>query len=73
MDALTALLHEDATQSMPPYELWLGDRDEILQWWLGPGVGCRGSRLVPTAANGPPAFGQYRPSPDGGYEPGRSS
>ena len=23
MDSLTALLHEDATQSMPPYELWL--------------------------------------------------
>jgi RNA polymerase sigma-70 factor (ECF subfamily) len=36
---------------------------------LGTGIGCRGSRLVPTAANGSPAFGQYRPSPDGGYQP----
>ena len=39
-------------------------------WLLGPGHGCRGSRLVPVAANGAPAFGQYRPSgPGGAYEP----
>ena len=68
MDALTLLLHEDATQSMPPYELWLSGRDEILRWWSGPGIGCRGSRLVATAANGLPSFGQYRASPDGGHE-----
>jgi RNA polymerase sigma-70 factor, ECF subfamily len=70
MDALTNLIHEDATQSMPPYDLWLQGREDIFQWWLGPGIGCRGSRLVPTvAANGSPAYGQYKPSPDGGYEP----
>lgn len=68
--ALTALLAEDATQSMPPYELWLSGRDEILRWWLGPGEGCRGSRLVSTTANGRPAFGQYRASgPGGAHEP----
>jgi RNA polymerase sigma-70 factor (ECF subfamily) len=67
--ALTALLREDAVQSMPPYELWLRGRDDILAWWVGPGAGCRGSRLVPTVANGRPAFGQYRPAPDGGYRP----
>lgn len=66
MDDLAALLHEDATQSMPPYELWLRGRHEILRWWRGPGAGCRGSRLVPTRANGRPAFGQYRPSGPGG-------
>jgi RNA polymerase sigma-70 factor (ECF subfamily) len=60
MDALTALVHEDATQSMPPYELWLRGRDDILAWWAGPGKECAGSRLVPTVANGSPAFGQYR-------------
>jgi len=60
MDALTALVHEDATQSMPPYELWLRGRDDILAWWAGPGMACAGSRLVPTVANGSPAFGQYR-------------
>jgi RNA polymerase sigma-70 factor (ECF subfamily) len=71
MDALTALIHEDATQSMPPYELWLRGRDDILRWWVGQGAGCRGSRVVPTvAANGAPAFGQYKPSAGGeGYEP----
>jgi RNA polymerase sigma-70 factor (ECF subfamily) len=71
MDALTSLIHEDATQSMPPYDLWLRGRDDIFEWWLGPGGGCRGSRVIPTvAANGAPAFGQYKPSPTGdGYEP----
>ena len=28
-----------------------------------------GSRLLPTSANGSPAFGQYRPDPDGGFAP----
>src|ERR671937_2224186 len=70
IDALTSLLHEDATQSMPPFELWLSGRDDIFTWWFGPGIGCRGSRVIPTeTANGSPAFGQYKPSPDGGYEP----
>ena len=71
MDALTSLIHEDATQSMPPFDLWLSGRDDILTWWVGPGVGCRGSRVIPTvAANGAPAFGQYKPSETGdGYEP----
>jgi RNA polymerase sigma-70 factor (ECF subfamily) len=61
MDALTALLREDAFWSMPPYELWLRSHADVVAWCLGPGIGCRGSRLVPTAANGSPAFGQYKP------------
>jgi RNA polymerase sigma-70 factor, ECF subfamily len=69
LDSLTSLLHEDATWSMPPYDLWLRGHVDIRRWCLGPGIGCRGSRLVPTTANGLPAFGQYRPSPQGGYEP----
>ncbi len=71
MEELTSLIQEDATQSMPPFDLWLRGRDDILTWWFGPGVGCRGSRLVPTVtANGSPAYGQYKPSPTGdGYEP----
>ena len=67
--ALVALLREDATQAMPPYDMWLRGRDEIGRWLLGPGNGCRGSRLVPVDMNGSPAFAQYRPSPDGGHEP----
>jgi RNA polymerase sigma-70 factor (ECF subfamily) len=69
MDALTALLHEDATWSMPPYELWLRTHADVRAWCLGPGIGCRGSRLIPTLANGFPAFGQYKPDPAGGLAP----
>ena len=70
MDALTSLIHEDATQSMPPFDLWLSGRDDIFTWWFGPGIGCKGSRVIPTvAANGSPAFGQYKPAEGGGYEP----
>jgi RNA polymerase sigma-70 factor (ECF subfamily) len=70
MEALTALLHEDATLSMPPYELWLTGHDDIVAWMMGPGYACEGSRLVPVAANGSIAFGQYRPSgPNGEHEP----
>ena len=54
---------------MPPYELWLQTHADIRKWCLGPGIGCQGSRLIPTVANGSPAFGQYKPSPGGGFEP----
>ena len=69
MDSLTALLQEDATWNMPPYDLWLQTHRDIRAWCLGPGIGCRGSRLVPTVANGAPAFGQFKPAPGGGLEP----
>ncbi len=70
MDALTSLIQEDASQSMPPFDMWLAGRDDILTWWFGPGIGCRGSRVIPVpSANGAPAFGQYKPSPDGGHDP----
>lgn len=66
IDRFVSLLHEDATQNMPPYEMWLQGRDAIGTWMLGPGVGCVGSRLLPTVANGAPAFAQYRASGPGG-------
>ena len=70
MDLLTTLLADDVIQSMPPFSLWLQGADEIRAWWTGPGSGCRGSRLLPTVANGTPAFGQYRPSAEAGtWEP----
>jgi RNA polymerase sigma-70 factor (ECF subfamily) len=70
MEALTALLHEDATLSMPPYDLWLQGERDIVGWLLGPGAKCRGSKMVPVAANGSPAWGQYRCSESGsGYDP----
>jgi RNA polymerase sigma-70 factor, ECF subfamily len=66
---LVTLLHDDAIQSMPPYAMWIRGAAEIGQWFLGPGIGCEGSRLLPTAANGCPAFGQYRVDPAGGHAP----
>ena len=71
MDALVPLIQEDAIQSMPPFDMWLEGREDIFEWWFGPGIGCKGSRVIPTvAANGAPAFGQYKPSDTGkGYDP----
>ncbi len=70
VSALTVLIREDATQSMPPFDMWLSGRDDILAWWFGPGIGCKGSRVLPTiSANGMPTYGQYKPSPEGGYDP----
>ena len=66
---LTALLRSDAVNSMPPLPLWLRGRDDIRVWMLGPGSECRGSRVLPTAANGCGAFAQYRPDGSGGYHP----
>ena len=71
VEALTALLREDATQSMPPFDMWLSGREDVLKWWFGPGIGCSGSRVIPVeTANGSIAFGQYKPAASGtGYEP----
>jgi RNA polymerase sigma-70 factor (ECF subfamily) len=66
MEALTALLHEDATQSMPPFPMWLRGRDQLIEWMIGMGAGCVGSRLVPVRVNGQAGFAQYR---DGGATP----
>ena len=66
--ALTRLLHDEVTMSMPPFELWLRGHESIASWFLGHGIGCKGSRLVPvgTASGGLPAFAQYR---QGGEQP----
>ena len=71
VEALTALIREDATQSMPPFDMWIEGREDVLAWWFGPGIGCKGSRVLPAgSANGAPAFAQYKPSDSGdGYVP----
>ncbi len=69
VDALAALMHEDATMAMPPFSLWLRGRASFSGWLLGRGAACRGSRVVAVQANGLPAFGQYKPSGDGRYLP----
>jgi RNA polymerase sigma-70 factor, ECF subfamily len=68
MDSLTAVLRDDVTWNMPPYDLWLNTHEDVRAWCLGPGIGCQGSRLVPVRANGSPAYAQYKPNPAGGHE-----
>ena len=69
IESLVALLHEDAIMSMPPFDFWLTGPEQMGAWFLGQGHGCKGSRLVPTFANGCAAFGSYRVDPDGGHMP----
>jgi len=71
VEALTSLIREDASQSMPPFDMWLSGREDVLAWWFGPGIGCQGSRVIPVeTANGSFAFGQYKPSETGsGFDP----
>jgi RNA polymerase sigma-70 factor (ECF subfamily) len=65
IDTLVGLLHDDASISMPPFALWLRGTDDLRGWYLGYGIGCKGSRLLPVEVSGSPAFAQYKPSPDG--------
>jgi RNA polymerase sigma-70 factor (ECF subfamily) len=65
VDGLVALLREDVVFSMPPFSLWLQGPEPVRQWLAGRGIGCKGSRLVATRANGAPAFAQYRLHADG--------
>ncbi|MGW5243751.1 sigma-70 family RNA polymerase sigma factor [Streptomyces sp. NPDC004129] len=66
MAALTALLHEDAVMTMPPFDLWLRGTRDITGFMTTLGSACAGSRLVPVAVNGLPGFAQYKPDPDTG-------
>ena len=67
IESLVTLLREDAVSAMPPHDLWITGPQEIARWMLGPGIGCRGARLLSTRANGSPAFGSYRVDPAGGW------
>ncbi|CAL9452576.1 RNA polymerase subunit sigma-70 [Streptomyces sp. DH-12] len=70
MSALTALLHEDAVMTMPPFDLWLTGADDITGFMTTLGAACANSRLVPVEVNGLPGFAQYKPDPEnGGHTP----
>ena len=70
IERLVTLLHDDAFQTMPPFAMWIKGAADIGRFMVEPGPSvCRGSILLPTSANGCPAFGQYKPDPDGGYAP----
>ena len=69
IESLVSLLHDDVIQSMPPYAMWLRGPENIGARMLGAGLECKGSKMLPTTANGRPAFGQYRIDPNGGWAP----
>lgn len=70
IEKLVTLLHENAVQSMPPFAMWIEGATNIGRWMVQPGPSaCRHSRLLPTMANGMPAFGQFKPDPNGGHAP----
>jgi RNA polymerase sigma-70 factor (ECF subfamily) len=69
IEALVSLLHDDATFTMPPYELWLQGPTEIGKWFFGQGIGCKDSRVLVTSANGRPAYGSYRAAGPGLHTP----
>ncbi|MFC7915184.1 sigma-70 family RNA polymerase sigma factor [Streptomyces sp. NPDC057386] len=66
MAALTALLHEDAIMTMPPFDLWLTGPADITGFMTTLGASCAGSRLRPVQVNGLPGFAHYKPDPDSG-------
>ncbi|MCW2605941.1 MAG: polymerase sigma70 factor [Frankiales bacterium] len=68
IDALVALMHDDASISMPPFALWLQGREDLHGWYLGYGIACKGSVMRELGINGMPGFAQWKPSPDGGHE-----
>ncbi len=59
VEAIIALLTEDATFAMPPYSEWYRGRDAISDSWLMPGGPPAALRYVRTRANGQPALGTY--------------
>ncbi|MGW1050038.1 sigma-70 family RNA polymerase sigma factor [Streptomyces sp. NPDC002586] len=70
MTALTALLHEDAVMTMPPFDLWLRGPGDITGFMTTLGASCAGSRLLPVQVNGLPGFAHYKPDEEkGGFSP----
>jgi RNA polymerase sigma-70 factor, ECF subfamily len=69
ISSLVSLLRDDVVMSMPPYDFWLSGPDQMAEWFVGEGKGCRGSRLIAVQANGMAAFASYKPDPVGGHAP----
>jgi RNA polymerase sigma-70 factor (ECF subfamily) len=66
--ALTALLREDVALEMPPMLTWFAGREDVRRFLASKLFGRPGQfRLVPTMANGQPAFAAYQREHDGVY------
>jgi len=69
VDGFVALLKEDATYTMPPIPQWYVGREAIGNFFRFAWKLYDGYRMVPTAANGQPAFAAYsRPRADAPWE-----
>ena len=68
VDGLVALLHEDVTLDMPPFDLWFRGAEAVLAWADEADAFCRNGRFLPAGtANGAPTYGMYHQSPGGGH------
>ena len=65
LDAVVALLTDDAFISMPPMPFEYEGRDAVARFCASIFDAGRRFDLVPTRANGQPAFGTYLHAPDG--------
>ncbi len=65
IDALVAMLTDDVFMSMPPLPLEYEGRDVVARFCAGIYGSGRRFDLVPTRANGQPAFGTYLRAPTG--------
>jgi RNA polymerase sigma-70 factor (ECF subfamily) len=65
IDALVLLLTDDVFLSMPPIPLEYRGRDSVGRFFTFVFGSRQRFRLVPTRANGQPAFGVYRHTPTG--------
>ena len=59
VDGFVAVLKEDATAIMPPWLQWFIGRETIGTFFAAAWKTCGGLHLVPTSANGQPAFAIY--------------
>jgi RNA polymerase sigma-70 factor (ECF subfamily) len=67
IDTFVRLLTDDATFSMPPIPAWYRGRETIralVSRTIFAGEACGRWHLLPTCANGQPAFGVYRQTPN---------
>jgi RNA polymerase sigma-70 factor (ECF subfamily) len=66
--ALMRLLHDDAVFEMPPVPTWFTGREQIGRFLAARVFGEPGDiRMIPTVANGQPAFASYLRGHDGGH------
>jgi RNA polymerase sigma-70 factor (ECF subfamily) len=66
VDAILAMLSDDATFSMPPYRGWCRGRAAVGDSWLMPDGPPQRLRYVPTTSNGQIALGTYELNADVG-------